>query len=76
MEYEKIGRGYNTLDKQDYTVSTHQNTLFIKITKILESNVEHHLKINVILPDKKIEEWLVLFVLKGLITFIINIIEA
>ena len=72
MEYEKIGRGYNTFDKRDYNISTDQNTLFIKITKTLESKEEHHLKINVMLPDKKIEEWIVFFVPKGLITFIIH----
>ena len=75
LEYEKIGRGYNTLDENDYIISTDENTLFIKITKALESKAEYHLKIKVLLRDKKIGEWLILFMPIGLITFIIYIIS-
>lgn len=67
LEYEKIGLGYNTLDKQDYIISIDKSAMFIKITKKFESKVEYHLKIKVLLPGQSLKEWLVLFVPEGLL---------
>ena len=67
LEYEKIGLGYNTLDKQDYIISIDKSAMFIKITKKFKSKVEYHLKIKVLLPGHSLKEWLVFFVPEGLL---------
>ena len=66
LEYEKIGRGYNKLEKhKDYEVFRDDTTLFIKMTKKFECGEEHHLKIKVLGPDEKIVDLLTLFKPKG-----------
>ena len=69
LEYEEIGKGFGHLNQQDFTVTSDKTALFIKITKTLDCSVEHHLKINVLLPNHNFEDWLVLFKPKGMKPF-------
>ena len=76
LEHEKMGIGYNKLNKhQDYEVFSDNSTLFIKITKHLECEEKHHLKIKVLQPNGAITEWITNFQPKGSIMFIYLIVK-
>ena len=74
LEYEKMGRGYNKLNRnQDYEVNSDRTSLFVKITKKFECAEKHHMKMKVLEPSGDITELITLFQPKGLITFRIDL---
>ena len=67
LEHEVMTLGYNKLAKgTDYEVHKGVNSLFIKVTKKLDCEKLHHLKVKVNQkPDGKDDEWITCLKLKG-----------